>query len=757
MAGLAELGETWDSPRMQLPCATSDSGAPVLSPESRPGLAAHPVHLSIWPPARAELRPTGDTGQEPAHASAAKRVRASAMGNGHELERIQAAMLDDDPLAKGKTPGDAPEGSGDSPRPDRGPKRDPIGEVFGDRYEVREEIGSGAFAVTYHGWDLRLDRAVAIKVLRDTYASDPTPVQRFEREARAAASVSQGNVVDVYDFGRQDDQLYIVMQYVKGEDLKHLIIREGPLPRRRAANIALQILAGLAAIHEAGIIHRDIKPQNVLIGPDDIARVTDFGIAHVTVEAGLTTAGTTFGTATYMAPEQAEAGPLVQATDLYSVGIVLYEMLTARLPFEAPTMIALILAHLHTIPSPPSIRAPAQHITPELDAVVLRALEKHPDDRFRDAPAMARAVSAAVARLPFGTEPAHVISTGDERTVRTTPPRTRRATGTWPQSADRPARSGRRVMPIVLLLLLLAAAAGGGAYLSSLDDGGDPPDDDPRQIVADLAVSPTPTERSTEVPVQTPVPTDVPTDTPVPTATPTETPQPTIAPTDTPEPTLAPTAAPPPTETPTEPPTPTPTDAPEPLPTESPPLIVPRDSDVENDEGSTVGSDQAGEDGNGGLSDADGQGTVTLSFTASDWQGAYFQETGNMRPWSGVYAQSTGYGSGSLSFSLDGTPASDMFSLTVDGMTSENWSEVPMSLLINGQEVYEGTSPFPTWNGIEGEQPWATVNVELPTSVLQQGENTVTFVNLVGQGDFSRPPYILLAGGTLTIELGSGG
>ncbi len=680
-------------------------------------------------------------------------------------------MLDDDPLAKSKSSGGAPEGRVDSPRPDRGSKRHPIGEIFGNRYEVREDIGSGAFAVTYRGWDLRLERAVAIKVLRDTYASEPTPVQRFEREARAAASVSQGNVVDVYDFGRQDDRLYIVMQYVKGEDLKHLITREGPLPPGRAANITIQILAGLAAIHEAGIIHRDIKPQNVLIGPDDIARVTDFGIAHVTVEAGLTTAGTTFGTATYMAPEQAEAGPLVQATDLYSVGIVLYEMLTARLPFEAPTMIALILAHIHTIPSPPSVRTPAQRITPELDAVVMRALEKHPDDRFRDAPAMAQALSAAMARRPPGAEPAPLMTTGDEQTIRTTPRRARRAADIRPPSTARknarmsppskaPRRTallGRWMAPFVLLLLMLAGIAGGGAYLLSRDDGDDPSGDDLREIVANLTVSPTPTEQATEAPTETPVATDAPTETPVPTEPPTNTPAPTATPTETPEPTAVPTATPPPTLAPTDPPAPTPTDTPEQLPTETPPLIVPRSSDVESDEGSTVGSDQSGDDGISSGSDTEGPGTVTLDFTASDWQGAYFQETGNMRAWSGVYALSTGYGSGSLGFNLDGTPASDTFSLTVDGMTSENWSEVPMSLLINGEEVYEGTSPFPTWNGVEGEQPWATVNVELPTSVLQQGENTVTFVNGVEQGDFSRPPYILLAGGTLTIELVSGG
>jgi serine/threonine-protein kinase len=146
-----------------------------------------------------------------------------------------------------------------------------------DRYEVLEEIGSGATAVTYRGHDRRLDRDVAIKILRQDHALDSNYVQRFEREARAAASVSQGNVVDVYDFGEQEDSLYIVMQYIDGEDLKHYIARHGALGSRRARQLTTQILSGLAAIHAAGIIHRDIKPQNVLIGRDGIARVTDFG------------------------------------------------------------------------------------------------------------------------------------------------------------------------------------------------------------------------------------------------------------------------------------------------------------------------------------------------------------------------------------------------------------------------------------------------------------------------------------------------
>jgi len=626
-------------------------------------------------------------------------------------------MLENDPSMAGTASGDSPENGTSSSRSVNAEVRDPIGQILGGRFEVQEEIGSGAFAVTYRGRDLRLGRSVAIKVLRRTYANNPTFVQRFEREARAAASVAQGNVVDVYDFGQHADLLYMVMQYIEGEDLKHLIVREGPLPQRRAVEITLQMLAGLAAIHQSGIIHRDIKPQNVMIGRDGIARVTDFGIAQVTVDVGLTTAGTTVGTASYMAPEQAQAGALVEATDLYSVGIVLYEMLTARLPFDAPTMIALMLAHIQTPPVPPSVRAPAQHIPPALDAVVMRALAKRTGDRFADAPAMANALSAAIGHNPAEEELTRQLPVIDADTLRTTSRPSLQIANAWPPLAAgsvtpnagptvAPRRSGRRrvrMLPLVLLsLLLLGGVAGGAVFLLSQRDGGDNPNDDRQALVADLDPTPTPTETPMPPPADTPVPTPTETPIPPPTSTPT--------PTDTPEP--SPTVTVVPTETPVPPPieTPAPTAPSEPQ-------------------------------------------TLSLEFAASDWQDAYYQETGNLRPWSGVYAQSTGYGQGSLSFTVDGEPASETFTLTVDGMTSENWNELPISILINGQRGYTGNSPFQTWNGVDGDQPWTTFSVELPTSALQQGENTVTFVNGIADGEFSRPPYILLSYGTLTIAL----
>ena len=221
--------------------------------------------------------------------------------------------------------------------------------IFAERYRVDAPIGEGAHATTWRGWDLRLDRPVAIKLLHGHLASDNVFVERFRSEARVAASVRQANVVDVYDFGQQDGTLYIVMQYIDGEDLKSLIQHSAPLPVRDVRSIIGNVLDGLQAIHAAGIVHRDIKPQNVLIGKDGIARVTDFGVADVQSTSGLTGEGLTIGTVDYMAPEQAQGLPLTPAADLYATGVMLYEMLTGTLPFVGSSSRETMLQHINCL------------------------------------------------------------------------------------------------------------------------------------------------------------------------------------------------------------------------------------------------------------------------------------------------------------------------------------------------------------------------------------------------------------------------
>ena len=266
-----------------------------------------------------------------------------------------------------------------------------------DRYRVDAPIGEGAHASTWRGWDDRLDRPVAIKMLHNHLAQDPVFVQRFQAEAKVAASVSQGNVVDVYDFGQQDGTLYIVMQFIDGEDLKALIQRSAPLPVRDVRRIIGNVLDGLNAIHAAGIVHRDIKPQNVLIGKDGVARVTDFGIADVQSTAGLTGEGLTIGTADYMAPEQAQGLPLTPSADLYSTGVMLYEMLTGTLPYKGNTSRETMLQHINGELTPASVRLPNRGITPTIDAVIGQSLAKDPSRRFGSARAMKLAVGQSLA------------------------------------------------------------------------------------------------------------------------------------------------------------------------------------------------------------------------------------------------------------------------------------------------------------------------------------------------------------------------
>lgn len=270
-----------------------------------------------------------------------------------------------------------------------------IGSVLGGRYRLLELLGQGGMATIYRARDNQLERDVAVKVLRPEYGRDPDFFARFRQEAQSAASLNDRGVVAVYDYGTDPAGPYIVMELVDGEDLATIIRRSGALPPRQAARLAAQIARSIAAAHQRGFIHRDIKPGNVLVTRDGQVKVTDFGIARAVSEAQITLAGTTLGSVHYFSPEQARGEQANAESDIYSLGIVLFELLTGRRPWEGDSAAAVAMARLSgPVPSPSSIRA---GIPAALEAIDQKALARDPAMRFGSASAMADALESFLA------------------------------------------------------------------------------------------------------------------------------------------------------------------------------------------------------------------------------------------------------------------------------------------------------------------------------------------------------------------------
>ena len=248
-------------------------------------------------------------------------------------------------------------------------------------------------ATIYRAIDLHRMGSVAVKILREVYSTDPKFVTRFQREARAASALQHPNIVQVFDYGQSSDNYYIVMEFVEGADLRHYIKREGMLSNERAVEIAHDVALGLGAAHSRGIVHRDVKPQNIMLNDDGLVKLTDFGIASVYKDADaerLTTTGMTLGTVQYYAPEQAQGEIVNPSADIYALGIVMYEMLTGHTPFDGDTPVAVAMKHIQDIPEPPSRFNPT--IPPGLERIIMRCLEKDPRDRYRDGDALAYAL-----------------------------------------------------------------------------------------------------------------------------------------------------------------------------------------------------------------------------------------------------------------------------------------------------------------------------------------------------------------------------
>jgi beta-lactam-binding protein with PASTA domain len=338
------------------------------------------------------------------------------------------------------------------------------GELIGGRYELGRQLGAGGMARVYLGHDRLLDREVAVKVLSEPYASDPQFVERFRREASAAAGLNHPNIVAVYDRGEADGSYYIVMEYLSGPDLKQVIRRRAPLPPVQAIDFAQQILAALGAAHRRDVVHRDVKPQNVLVAEDGHLKVTDFGIARAGAQTDMTEAGSVIGTAQYLSPEQARGDEVTAASDCYAVGIVLYEMLTGAVPFDGDRPVAVAMKQISDEPVPPRQVEPG--VPPELEAVVMRALAKRPSERYRTADELSRALAEARTAIDGSGSTTQVMPVAGPPTAETQvmdPVTGPTRVGPPPPPDEPPGRRAR--WPWIVAGIVLLAAIAVGAWL----------------------------------------------------------------------------------------------------------------------------------------------------------------------------------------------------------------------------------------------------------------------------------------------------
>jgi eukaryotic-like serine/threonine-protein kinase len=325
-------------------------------------------------------------------------------------------------------------------------------QTIAGRYELQELVGAGGMSSVFKARDTLLERNVALKILHEHFGSDEEYAERFRREARAVAQLSHPSIVTVIDRGEADGRHFIVFEYVEGRSLKELVEETGPLPVRRALEIALEVAGALAFAHRAGIVHRDVKPQNVLLNGDGKAKVTDFGIARsLDVEHGMTKTGTVLGTSNYIAPEQASGDIVSPQTDVYSLGVVLFELLTGKLPFEGENFVQIAMKHINE--SPPNVATLRPEVPPRVAAAVERALAKKPGDRFESMETFADELAACLAGL--AEAPA-----GDDATMIV--PRA---------SAPRAPRAARSRRPLVALAAALIAAGGAAAVVVALVRG----------------------------------------------------------------------------------------------------------------------------------------------------------------------------------------------------------------------------------------------------------------------------------------------
>ena len=361
--------------------------------------------------------------------------------------------------------------------------------VLGGRYQVLDKVGTGGMATVYRGMDRVLGRTVAIKTMLPQYATDPSFAARFKQEAQAAAALNSPYIVSVYDWGKDGDTYYIIMEYLRGTDLKSGIRKHGALDCKKVAQIGSQIAQALSVAHNHDIIHRDIKPQNIMVQPDGNIKVMDFGIARAK-NSHLTTDNSVLGTAHYVSPEQTQGKPLGPTTDLYSLGIVMYEAATGRVPFDGDNAVTVAMKQVTEQPVPPSQINP--NVDPQLEAIILKCMQKDPKDRFQTADELyhtlhdylagrMQAVNNATAMLP--ATPTTPLSRGNGSTQSL--PRTQSTGRMRPQSATEQAaqeeeerqkkQKRNRVLAIVgaiagivVVALIIASVLGSGSKAYSV-------------------------------------------------------------------------------------------------------------------------------------------------------------------------------------------------------------------------------------------------------------------------------------------------
>ena len=366
------------------------------------------------------------------------------------------------------------------------------------KYRIIERMGRGGMAEVYRAYHPRLDRYVAVKVLHGYLAEDEAFLERFEREARAVAALRHPHIVQVYDSDVEDDYYFMIMEYIDGFNLKEkmglLASQNIPIPLDEISNIIQEICAALDYAHQQGMIHRDIKPANILIDETGRSYLTDFGIAHIISDTHITSTGALLGTPDYMSPEQCQGLRATKASDIYSLGVVLYEIITGRVPFDADTPLAVLNKHIHDpLPIPHEIRP---DIPESLERVVLKAMAKDPDDRYQTAAKMAQAVAEAVASTPTQTitipdisyeqtlkmEPAHPTIPAAETPLPEAP--AERDAGYLPhhtpeEKGKKTPKSGRKYKTIIIIALsivgvLAIAAIAAGLVITNLSVENEP-------------------------------------------------------------------------------------------------------------------------------------------------------------------------------------------------------------------------------------------------------------------------------------------